>query len=295
METFNFRGLPIRYTRSGDGDPVVFLHNGGTSHVIWRDVTARMAATHELFALDLLGYGKSAKPGSGYTLDNYAAMVGDFIDTLGLSPATLVGNCMGSAMSLRFAMKRPADVSALVLVNPLTEATFSAGWLGSTYRLRKSFPSIAGPIYDQIGRFTLPKWTSGQSISFQLGSAGRARKLQNMPELRECYTSKGQMRSMLAVVADLSAYGDADRFSPGEDFPPICTIWGLENLVLSADAGRQLNNTLKPRRAEWLEGCGHLPMLEKPEQVTAIIESFLSECRRRKNLRVAGENREAAQ
>ncbi len=276
METFDFRGLPVRYTRTGTGSPVVCLHNGGTSHVIWREVTARLASQFEFFALDLPGYGASAKPGTGYTLDNYAAMTGDFVDALGLSPVVLLGNCMGSAMSLRFAMKRPEDVRALVLVNPLTEATFSAGWLGVTYLFPKRLPRFAAPLYGQLARLRLPQWTTGQAVNFQLGPVGRAQGLGKMPELNACYASEGQLRSLLAVVDDLATYGDADRFVPGPGFPPVCTIWGTDNLVLSARAGRKLNETLRPRRAEWLKGCGHLPMLEKPEEVAAIIGEFLS-------------------
>src|SRR5437879_6420883 len=146
METFHYQGLPIKYLREGKGEPIVFIHNGGTSHAIWRDVLPRFTDRYEVYALDLLGFGASAKPDSGYTLENYLSLLGAFVDEFDLSPALLVGNCMGSAMALGFAMRRPRDVRGLVLINPLTDATYSAGWLGPTLWLRKNAPRLAGGV-----------------------------------------------------------------------------------------------------------------------------------------------------
>lgn len=275
MKTFDFRGLPIRYVREGSGEPVVFLHNGGTSHAIWKEVLPRIAREHEVFALDLLGYGASAKPGTGYLLRNYEVMLADFVDSQVRAPVSLVGNCMGSAISLMFAMRRPQDVRALVLINPLTEATFLAGWLGTMLRMRKTAPALMRPLQDGLSRLRLPDFMAKQSLLFQLGKEGRARGVHEMDDLCACASSEGQLQSLLEVFDDLESYGSLDAFVPDEGFPPICTIWGLENRVLSPKAGRRLNAKLKPRREAWLSGCGHLPMLEKPAEVGAIIEEAL--------------------
>jgi len=277
MQQFDFRGLPIAYERRGRGEPIVFLHNGGTSHAIWGPVADRLSTHYETFALDLLGYGASAKPGGGYTLDTHAAILSDFIDAHRLDPAAVVGNCMGSAIALRFAIQRGSAVRALVLLNPLTEATFLRGGLGLTLRFRRAVPRLAQLVWRYVERLRLPRWVALRVLSFQLGREHEPLGRDLTDALCACYADDGQMKSLLAVLDDMRSYAELDEFAPGGAFPRVCTIWGLENRVLSANAGRQLNQTLHPVRAEWMPGCGHLPMLERPEIVASTIQSFLGE------------------
>lgn len=280
MQTFETQGLNIAFERSGTGSPIVLLHNGGTSHAIWNEVVARLSASHETFALDLLGYGASSKPGVGYDLDHYVEILAAFVEAHRLAPVTLIGNCMGSAISLAFAKRSPQLVRALVLINPLTDATFSAGRLGSMLGFAKSAPSLSEAVYSGLAKLPLSKWIGGQALRFQTGSQGATRKVQDVAELRACYSSPGQMASLMGVLRELKHFAVLDHFVPGEGFPPICTIWGTDNRVLSAKAGRRLNQNLRPARQEWLAGCGHLPMLEQPDEVTRIIQEFLDKERR---------------
>lgn len=266
METFHHGGHAIRYLRSGAGAPIVFLHNGGTSHAIWRDVMAELSG-FELFALDLLGFGASSKPERGYELDAYVDTLAAFVVHHRLSPVHLVGNCMGSAMSLAFAMRRPRDVRSLTLVNPLTEATFKAGRLGAMLTMQRHVPSLVSAMSHVSLGASLGSW----ALRMQVGAEGAEKRVHRRDDLCACWGSEGQSRSLLAVLADIPNYGKLDRFSPPPGFPPICTLWGLQNHVLSAEAGRRLNETLRPAREEWLEGCGHLLMLERPELVARVV------------------------
>ncbi len=275
METFDFRGLPIAYERTGEGPPVIMLHNGGASHAIWQDVATRLADRYEIFALDLLGFGDSAKPGVGYTLDNYVAMLEEFVRVHGLDKVALVGNCMGCAISLAFTERHPDSVTALVLCNPLTESTFLGGWLGPLLWLRERLPAVNRAAYRLIGRLKLTTGMGSAATLFQLGPQGRGRKVHRNADVAGCYASTGQLESLLGVLDDLQNYAVIDELTPRPGFPPICTIWGMKNKIVSPSAGRRLNATLHPARQEWLDDCGHLLMLERPDEVADVIDGFV--------------------
>ena len=274
METFEHEGFRVRYVRTGSGEPVVCLHDGGAPHAIWGELAAPLAPDYEVFALDLFGDG-AAEPGTGSAFERAVATLGAFVQARGLAPVRLVGNGIGSAVALGLASRRPHDVAALVLVNPLTAATLAAGRLGPWLRLHRRAPRLARALHAR-------RFTARRSLRLLLGPAGRARHLHEDPELCASYTGPGRLAALLGVLDDLARYEALDRLMPGPEFPPLCTIWGLENQVLSPHAGRMLNQRLRPQRAEWLEGCGHLPMRERPEQVAAIVRAFFAGVPRRR-------------
>ena len=277
METFDFRGLPITYEHTGQGEPVIMLHNGGSSHAVWDEVANRLAGKYEIFALDLLGFGNSAKPGTGYTLGNYVAMLEEFVSSRGLEKVALVGNCMGCASSLAFTDRHQDKVKALVLCNPLTESTFLGGWLGPFLWMRERMPGINRQVYRLLGQLKLTNGIGSLATLFQLGPRGRTLKVHRNPELCGCYAATGQLKSLLGVLDDVENYSIIDKLAPREGFPPICTIWGLKNKIVSPKTGRRLNSTLHPARQEWLPDCGHLLTLERPDEVASIIDGFLQD------------------
>jgi pimeloyl-ACP methyl ester carboxylesterase len=159
----------------------------------------------------------------------------------------------------------------MVLTNTLTTATFAKGMYGPMFHLPRKSPTLVS----LMSKVSLGSWFGKLGVRSQLGRRGVERRIHERTELCACYAGSSQSRSLLGVLADIPSYAVLDRFEPPPEFPPICTIWGLENRVLRAEQGRVLVKTLRPARQEWLDGCGHLPMLECPERVASIVQEFL--------------------
>jgi pimeloyl-ACP methyl ester carboxylesterase len=273
MDRFEHEGVEIAYEQRGAGPALLFLHNGGASSTIWRHQTADLSASYRTVAVDLPGFGCSPRPAAGVDLPGQVALLGALVDHLGLAPVLLVGNCMGSNIAARLAARRPDDVVGLVLVNPLTEATFSAGRLGPLHAMARRAPGPTRVGRRLTRRVVPPRLAARAALRFQVGPKGRALGLHHDPALVAANRRADQMPALVDVLDDMAAYGELDAGRPGGG-PPVCTIWGAQNRVLSPRAGAALDERLAPERAERIEGCGHYPMLEDPEAVTGIIAAF---------------------
>lgn len=276
MEYFTYKNQSIAYIKKGIGHPILFLHNGGTSHRIWQFQIDTLAEKHQVFALDLAGYGQSSAA-TDYSLNAYTQTIANFIATImPNSPITLVGNCMGSAIALNFARQQPSRVHSLVLINPLTRTTFQQGKLGVTLSLKKYASFWVNPLSQWLSSHSVPNIAISPSIMMQLGQQGRQQALWNNVALRECYQNPHEVSAILGLYHQLNGFALLDDIQLPKDFPPIYTLWGKQNRILSAQAGLQLNKKLRPTVCKTLDDCGHLLMLERPSEVTAIIESACS-------------------
>ncbi|MCC7076884.1 MAG: alpha/beta hydrolase [Acidimicrobiia bacterium] len=275
MERFTHAGIEVRYRRAGAGPAMIFLHNGGTSSTIWRHQFEDLQDGYDVLALDLPGFGCSPRPQDGIVLSDYVDVVAALIDELGLAPVVLVGNCMGSAIAAGVAAEHPDAVAALVLVNPLTEATFAAGGLGRLHTMYGWAPAPTRFARRIARRVVPPEIAAVTTVRFQIGPKGVARGVHHDAELVAANRRADQLPALVDVLDDMRAYRALDE-ELDLSATPLCTIWGAENRVLSPRAGRRLGEHLAPQRAEELPGCGHLPMLEDPAAVTSIIAEFAS-------------------
>ncbi|MCF8572158.1 alpha/beta hydrolase [Gordonia sp. HY002] len=271
MAVFEYDGETICYSRHGTGSRVViFLHNLGSSRLIWEPTITALDPTYSAYALDFPGYGDSELT-AVRSVEWLVDMVEAFVAEIGATRLDLVGNCVGSAVSLLLAERRPELIDSMVVFNPATAATLRPTPLGLLSRLaaRSLFPRAI------LGSVSLPKTVAKAIIWFQTGSGsvtpGNTR-LKN--RLQELWTDKGRMFPMASVAPTLSRpFTHIDRMV-SDTFAGIDVqmVWGEKNRILSAKEGRKLAERLGVPYLG-LSAAGHLAMLEvSPDLVPQMLE-----------------------
>src|ERR671916_1560084 len=271
----NVDGLPVRYLAGGEGSPLVLLHALGESALDWRWVLPTLARTHRVYAVDLPGFGYSAKPSAEYTPAFFARFVGTYLDALEVERTGLVGSSLGGLVALRLALSEPARVSALGLVA-------SAG-LGQavTYALR--LPTLPGygeaavtwgktplgaaqrawlrvPLLFARPERVPAEWITEQTRLAQLPGFMEA----TISTLRTCVHLGGQREVLVNQLPRLKM--------------PTLVIWGERDRVFSYSQGHKAVSCLRQGFLELIPDCGHLAHVERPHRFAAILGEFLDEC-----------------
>ncbi|MBO3459876.1 alpha/beta fold hydrolase [Aetokthonos hydrillicola Thurmond2011] len=132
---WNWQGHKIKYTVMGTGKPLVLVHGFGASIGHWRkNIPVLANAGYRVFAIDLLGFGGSAKPPLKYSLQLWVELLKDFSVANIKEPAVFIGNSIGALISLMVVAEHPEIAEGAVLIN-------SAG--GLSHRRNELNPALS--------------------------------------------------------------------------------------------------------------------------------------------------------
>ena len=122
-------GLSLHYLVEGRGPAVVLLHGLGGFAASWRHNISALADRATVYALDLPGFGRSAKPRADYGLAYFARALHGFLDAIGVSQASLVGHSLGGAVAVTYALTHPTRVERLALLGSVVPGfTWHVTW-----------------------------------------------------------------------------------------------------------------------------------------------------------------------
>lgn len=112
-------GSKMRYVEEGKGNPILLIHGNPSSSYMWRNVIPFLKPHGRVVAMDLIGFGESAKPDIEYRfVDHYRYLEG-FIARLKLRNVTLVMHDWGSALGFYYASQHPDNVKGMAFFEAL--------------------------------------------------------------------------------------------------------------------------------------------------------------------------------
>ncbi|MCY7272944.1 MAG: alpha/beta fold hydrolase, partial [Phormidesmis sp. CAN_BIN44] len=117
---WSWRQQSIYYVKAGQHPqrpPLLLIHGFGASTDHWRKNIIGLSQEFEVWAIDLLGFGRSGKPNWDYSGDLWRDQIDEFITEVIGRPAVLAGNSLGGYAALCVASQRPDSAAGLILIN----------------------------------------------------------------------------------------------------------------------------------------------------------------------------------
>ena len=262
-------GVRVHYQEQGAGDALVLIHGNNSSAYSWREVFDELAKEFRVVALDLKGFGFTAKPEGDYRLETQAALVVGLLDELKIERATLCGSSMGGGVALAAAINYPQRVRSLILVD---STAFEEGRAGgaSLAPAYVRWPYIGGAVTalaltsDSLVREGLRK-------SFYDESKVTSERVEAY--YRPLRTRGGQRAARL--VRDQRDYTRIEN-SLGKIRQPTLIIWGAQDRLILLEDGKRLHSQIAGSQLVVFDNCGHLPQEEMPERFAREVISFMT-------------------
>lgn len=280
---WHWQNQAIHYVHAGQPDshhpPLLLVHGFGASTDHWRKNIDELQHEFDVWAIDLLGFGRSTKPDWQYSGDVWREQLHDFIRENIQRPTVLAGNSLGGYASLCVAAAYPDDVAGVVLLNS------------------------AGPFSDAIAQPDSP------SLKTLWSKLVRSVMLQPLPSyfLFQYVRRRSTIRKTLEkVYLDQSAVTDQlveDIYRPscdpgasrvfasvfksprGETVDvllqslqcPLLMLWGEGDPWMNARERGAKFRSYSPDLDEYYLQAGHCPHDEVPGQVNALIRDWMKQ------------------
>jgi pimeloyl-ACP methyl ester carboxylesterase len=265
--TAEIKGVRMRYFIGGTGPPLVLVHGLGGSAWNWTELAPLLARRHRLLVPDLPGHGGSSALPAVSGLEPYADRVALIAEREQMLPAPIVGHSLGGMVVLRLALRRPGDVSAIVLAGA---AGLSIGnVLGR--RILSLFTAVRPGRIAAKYRALVARSARLRRLVFGFVSVADPVALTNQ-------AVEGFLAAQLLHTDVDGAWQALRADDPRQELEaihcPVLVLWGAEDVQLPLDDAFEYTRRLRAR-LRVIPGCGHLLIGERPDACEHAIEDFL--------------------
>ena len=265
--TAEIAGDRISYFRAGAGPPLLLLHGLLGGSFCWRRNIEALSQSHTVFAVDLPGHGESNAPRHlDCSMPAQASRVSTLFERLKLEDVDVVGCSWGGAIAMLLAAQN-TKVRSLVLAAPVNpwssfgagRIRFLIGRMGSAF-LRTVWP-VSHPLYrTAMARMygDLRRMPAGTVAGYrsQIMRPGRVNNILNT--LRSWEKDVNALRAEIPKIKARSLL-----------------IWGTRDGAVDVRSAEALKQALPQCQLKLIEGAGHLPFEETPEEFNRLVLNFV--------------------
>lgn len=252
------------YYEGGDGPTLVLLHGFATDKTIWLPLAKELSAHFHVIIPDLPGWGESSRSNTAsYTIDAQAARLNAFVDALQLRRFVLIGHSMGGAIAGVYAAAHPEHVAELALLD-------SYGLRGKENAFYRAARAGQNPFVfdDRAGfqRLLALAFVQPPKVPGRIADVFVARNRVDRAFLERTFNALRDPSQYLSLQHRL------DQLTM-----PVLGLWCRNDRLVDISALDSLRNGLTHApdiSTSVLNGCNHLPMLEKTEDTARILTGF---------------------
>lgn len=266
-------GGSIHAVEAGAGPPIVLVHGVTLSVITWARQLAGLAADHRVIAIDQRGHGPSTAGSDGYTLDRLAEDVVEVLYELDVEGAVLVGHSLGGMVSMTAAINSPdrlADhVAGLALVatssHPLANVPIPPAVVDRVGAWNERNLVRAG----ERGRRLIP---GDSRLTWTMRLAYGVRPDPAAVELGRTMMTAMSPASLGPLVRGIGSLRLREHLS-AIDLPTLVVV-GTRDLLTPPRHARTIADGILGAELVVLPGTGHMVMLERPDELNALLDEF---------------------
>jgi pimeloyl-ACP methyl ester carboxylesterase len=240
-------GCRVNLRRGGSGQPLLYLHGASGAPAIM-PFMEKLAGRFDVLVPEHPGYGLSDEPGWLENIHDVAYFYLDFLKQLELENVVVVGSSMGGWMAMEVAVRDTTRLASLVLVSP---AGISApGVQPADIFLLSNEELVRSLFFDQrLAEARLAEPVTPEAIDLALKNKHTTARLAWEPRLFDPFLPKWLHRIDV----------------------PVKIIWGREDRILPVAFMEEYKRLIPKAQTHVVEGAGHLPQAEKPEQFVELV------------------------
>ncbi|MFD6987173.1 haloalkane dehalogenase, partial [Streptomyces sp. NPDC059956] len=262
-----------------DGVPFVFLHGNPTSSHLWRGVLPRIGGRVRILAPDLIGMGRSGKPGGEYRFADHARYLDAWLEALGLEEFVLVGQDWGGALAFDRAARRPEQVRGLAFMETILRPM---SWEEYPPAARARFEAIRTPgtgeemileqnlfIEDSIGKTVLNTLSAADHAVY---AAPYPTPGSRLPLLRWARSLPigGEPADVVARVEEYDAWLAASPQVP----KLLLHFDGSPALMVGPELVAWSEENISALESEYCGAAAHLCPEDRPEEIAAAVTAW---------------------